>query len=61
MDDDAFANNIIAQFMTASAPLEQYLQHRGPLTDLQLESVSLTVAGLQTFLDIWKKKHGKEG
>jgi hypothetical protein len=53
MDDESLlANQIIAQFMTASAPLEKYLQHGGALTDLQLESVSLTVSGLQTFLDI---------
>ena len=57
MDDDAIlAGHIIAKFMAASAPLEQYLQRGGALTKLQLESVSLTVAGLQTFLDIWKNK-----
>src|ERR671910_30479 len=49
---------LIAHFMSASAPLERYLQQGKPLTALQLESISLTIDGLFTFLDTWKRKHG---
>ncbi len=47
---------MIAAFMSASAPIESYLQGGKPLTDRQLEMISLTVSGLQTFLDAWKRK-----
>jgi hypothetical protein len=49
---------LIAHFMSASAPLERYLQQGKPLTALQLESISLTIDGLFTYLDTWKRKHG---
>ena len=38
---------------------EQYLQHGGPLTDLEVQSMSLTIKNLQLLLDIWRQKHGK--
>lgn len=52
------AHRIIADFMKASTPIEQHLQLGRPLATLQLDSISLTVEGLETFLSIWKKKHG---
>jgi len=60
MTDTPNPLRLVADFMTASTPLEQYLQQGGPLTDLQVESVSITVGNLQTFLVIWKRKHGKK-
>ena len=59
VDDDATTRRLIAEFLSSSTPVEQYLKRGGPLTDLQLEALSLTVDSLQTFLDIWKMKHGK--
>lgn len=50
-------HRILANFMSASAPVEKYLQEDGPFTAQELESLSLTISGLQTFLDIWKRKH----
>lgn len=59
MDQDGIeANRLVADFMTASAPLEAYLQQGQPLTPLQLQSITNTIDGLQTFLDVWHKKHG---
>jgi hypothetical protein len=52
------AHELIAKFMSASAPMETYLQQGNPLTDHELELIALTVSGLQTFLDSWKRKHG---
>ena len=60
VDDDATTRRLIAQFLSSSTPVEEYLKRGGPLTDLQLEALSLTVDSLQTFLDIWKMKHGKK-
>jgi hypothetical protein len=50
-------NRGIADFMSASVPIEQHLQQGGRLTSVQLESIVQTVNGLQTFLDSWKRKH----
>jgi hypothetical protein len=52
------AQRLIANLLSSSAPVEVYLQQGGPLTDLQLHSLSLTIEGLQSFLAIWKRKHG---
>lgn len=60
MTDEPKSYQLIATFMTASTPLEQYLQQGRPLTDLEVGSVSITVKNLQLFLDIWKRKHGKK-
>jgi hypothetical protein len=38
-------------------PVEKYLKEGRPLTDLQVESLSLAAGVLQTFLDIWKSRH----
>ena len=38
-------------------PVEKYLKEGRPLTDLQVESISLAVGVLQTFLNIWKARH----
>ena len=48
------ANRLIADFMQASNRVEQYLHKKGPLTDLQYESITTTVDGLRTFLQTWK-------
>ncbi len=48
---------MIATFMKGSAPLEAYLQEGGELTDTDLNSIELTITGLVTFLDTWKRKH----
>ena len=56
---EQLAQELIAKFMAASSPLEAYLQQKGPMTDVQLESLSVTLESLQTFLQIWKQKHGK--
>ena len=48
---------LIAHLMLASAPVEEYLQQNKPLTAQQYESLSLTLEGLQTFLEVWKRKH----
>ena len=59
MDDKQLeAQRLIADLMSASAPVESYLQQAQPLTPIQLESLSLTIDGLQSFLSIWKRKHG---
>jgi hypothetical protein len=55
--DTAKVQRLIANFMSASAPMEEYLRQGRPLTPQELESVSLTISGLQTFLDIWKRKN----
>jgi hypothetical protein len=55
-DPDVF--KLIANFLAVSAPLEKYLQEGRPLTNLQLEFITLTVDQLQTFLDIWNKRQG---
>jgi len=47
-------DRIIADFITASAHMETYLVHRGPLNAVQQDAVANTIQGLQTFLDIWK-------
>ena len=53
-------HQLVANLIAASFPLEKYLQQKQPLTDLEIESLSMTVNGLQSFIDIWKKTHGKE-
>lgn len=58
MDEKEDPQRLLANFMSASAPMETYLQQGGSLTPLQLESLSLTIQGLQSFLGIWKRKHG---
>jgi hypothetical protein len=55
--DETEVQRMVADFMKASTPLETYLQQGGPLSSLQLDLVASTVSGLQTFLDIWKRKN----
>ena len=55
--DETEVQRMVADFMKASTPLETYLQQGGPLSPLQLDLVASTVSGLQTFLDIWKRKN----
>ena len=57
-EEDAATHKLIAEFMSVSTQLERYLQEGKSLTTLQLESLSLTVSGLHTFLDSWKRKYG---
>jgi hypothetical protein len=55
--DETEVQRMVAAFMKASTPLETYLQQGGPLSPLQLDLVASTVLGLQTFLDLWKRKN----
>jgi hypothetical protein len=55
--DETEVQRMVADFMKASTPLETYLQQGGPLSPLQLDLVASTLSGLQTFFDIWKRKH----
>lgn len=48
---------MIATFMKGAVPLETYLQAGGELTDSDLNSIELTITGLVTFLETWKRKH----
>jgi hypothetical protein len=48
---------MVAAFMKACAPLESYLQQGGELTEGDLRSVELTIMGLVTFFETWKRKH----
>ncbi len=59
-EEDVTTRRLIANFITASTPVEKYLQQGGRLTDLELQSISLTIDGLQTFLNIWHAKHDKK-
>jgi len=55
------SDGLVARFMTASPPVETYLQQHGPLSLAELDSLTLTLRSLQTFLDIWKQKEGPRG
>ena len=63
MIDESIMNDesqeIIRRFLVASSPLEAYLQLHRPLTPLELQSLTVTLTSLQTFLDIWKQKEGR--
>jgi hypothetical protein len=48
---------MVAAFMKASVPLETYLQQGGELTEADLRSVELTLMGLTTFFETWKRKY----
>ncbi len=52
------AHRIVADFLTARNPIENYLQLGLPLTLLHVNSIFRTLEGLETFLGIWKEKHG---
>jgi hypothetical protein len=54
------SHRLIANFMTASTPLEKYLHEHGPMTDLEIRSLSLTLDGLQTFFDSWMRNRAKQ-
>jgi len=47
---------LLANFMSAAVPLEDYLRQGKPFTRIQLEAITSTLSGLQTFLDVWKRK-----
>lgn len=55
--DEFPTHHLIAHFMSASAPLEEYLRQGKPLTQRELELLSLTMTGLQTFMNVWKRKN----
>ena len=58
MDNDAVRiRRLLADLLSASAPVEEYLRQGKSLTPQELDSLSLTISGLQTFLDVWKRKH----
>jgi hypothetical protein len=48
---------MVAAFMKACAPLEAYLQEGRELTDADLRSIELTIMGLVTFFETWKRKN----
>jgi hypothetical protein len=48
---------MVSTFMKASVPLETYLQQGGELTEADLRSVQLTIMGLVTFFETWKRKY----
>ena len=48
---------MVATFMKTCAPLETYLQEGGELTEGDLRSIEITVTGLVTFLETWKRKN----
>ena len=56
-NEELQTNQLLATFMSASAPMEAYLQQGGPLTPLQLQSLTLTIDGLQSFLNRWVEKY----
>ena len=60
MSEETVAHYVIANFMSASAHLELYLEQQRPLTDLELESLSLTLESLQGLIILWKVKHVKK-
>jgi hypothetical protein len=49
---------LITNFISARQPVEKYVQQGGPLTDIQLQWIEVTISGLQTLVDTWKRKHG---
>jgi hypothetical protein len=51
-------HQLIADFLAVSSPLEAFLQQRKPLTNLELQSITLTVDGLQDFLAAWTRNNG---
>lgn len=58
MDTDTIRiRHLLAKLMSASAPIEEYLRQGRPLTDQEFDSLTLTISGLQTFLDVWKRKN----
>jgi hypothetical protein len=52
------AYRLIADLLKSTTPLGQYLKEGGPLTTLELESLTLTVASLKTFITVWKAQYG---
>lgn len=51
-------DRMIANFMTASTPIESYLQKDLPMTAMQWDLVAQTISSLQIFAHKWKRKHG---
>ena len=52
--EKAPTQSLIANFLSLSIPVEEYLRHGEPLTVEELESMSLTITGLRTILEVWK-------
>ena len=50
-------NRWVAMFMTACVPVEKYLMGGHPLTDIEADSMTSTIEGLRTALDVWKRKN----
>jgi hypothetical protein len=55
-DDSKALQDSINAFLSASLPMEEYLREKRPLTALQVQTISLAITGLQTFLEIWKRR-----
>jgi hypothetical protein len=59
MDTPIDVKHQIAAFMSACVPLEQHLQEGAPLSEIDVESIKVTIMGLQTNLMVWQRKNGK--
>ena len=57
MAREVVSYRMISKLLAAMTPVEKYLKEGRPLTDLHVESISLAVGVLQTFLDIWKARY----
>ena len=57
MTRETASYRIISKLLAAMTPVEKHLKDGRPLTDLQVESISLAIGVLQTFLDIWKARY----
>jgi hypothetical protein len=60
MSEETVARHVLANFMSASAHLELYLEQQSPLTDIEFQSLSLTLESLQGLIILWKVKHAEK-
>jgi hypothetical protein len=51
------ANRWVGLFMTACQPVEKHLIEGHPLTVIEEDSVTNTIKGLQTALEVWIRKN----
>ena len=52
--------SLITNFGAVCASLQKYLKGGKPLSFIQLHALSVDLEAIQTALDAWVKKHGKE-
>jgi hypothetical protein len=59
MDDTEVAfQRSVAAFIFACTPIEKHLLEGHPVTETNLELIATTAAGLQTAIQVWKRKSG---